>query len=359
MNDRRASDVSGYWAGLAVLERNCEAGAALTSEEVAAILGTRSVKGIGGALSGTRLSLAQSSIRFDEAVGRRTVNRRSEWTAGPWIRQARHVLERRRREWTRCRRLGEAALKEVAPGYDGPVLVLRALKSRGTVYRTPGGMTELDDILDDPGNMIHEDGHGAIGEILVDRIEPGRDGHRYAVPDGYGENGIWIRGKHDYADPRVAGATGSGRLPTMVAWFGEASRAERRLALVDAVVQVEDADDGGLMARREEVERWSTVDGAPRFRYVLWIGSRGRTESSCAPPLRMRLRCWYEIVIETANGRRVVLREEGLRSDEDRTAVRAVARWRETHPEREGEPVSLLEVRIAKRQPRPVPGPGQ
>ena len=42
----------------------------------------------------------------------------------------------------------------------------------------------------------------------------------------------------------------------------------------------------------------------------------------------MRLRCWYEVVIGTATGRRIVLREEGLRGDDARTTGRAIGRWR-------------------------------
>ena len=49
--------------------------------------------------------------------------------------------------------------------------------------------------------------------MFIDRIEPGRDGHDHPVLEGYGENGIWIRGQRDYAEPRVAGAIGTGRFP--------------------------------------------------------------------------------------------------------------------------------------------------
>ena len=356
VNDRREDDFSRYWAGLELLERISETGAALSSEEVAATLGTRSVKGIGAALSGTRLSLEQAGVRLDEAVRRRTVRRRSEWTAGPRIRQARHVLEKVRRRWMKSGPAGELPVEDVTPGYEGPVLVLRALKSRGAVYRVGGGMAELDEILDDPREMVHDDELGTIGEVFIDRIEPGRDAHAHPVPEGYGENGIWIRGWHDYAQPRVAGAIGTGRFPTMIAWIGEAGWVERRLPLVDAVGQVEAVDDGSWITRREQAARWRNVDGETRFRYVEWIGSRGLTGPLSAPPLRMRLRCWYEVVVETAERKRVVLRAEGLRGDHERTAARAAARWREAHPERAGQPVALMEVRVAKRQPRPVPG---
>ena len=359
VNDRREGDISRYWAGLELLRHISETGATLTSEEVAALIGTQSVKGIGAALSGTRFSLEQSGIRLDEAVRRRTVRRLSQWTSGPRIRQARHVLEKARRRWTKSGRHGELPVEEVAPGYEGPVLVLRALMSKGTVYRIDGGMTELDEILDDPKDMIHDDRPGTIGEVFIDRIELGRDAHKHPVPEGYGENGIWIRGWHDYAEPRVAGAIGTGRFPTIIAWIGEAHWVERRLPLVDAVKQLEAVDDGSWMARREQAGRWRNAEEDAWFRYVQWIGSRELTGPQSAPPLRMRLRCWCEIVVETTKQERIVLREEGLRGDDRRTAALAVARWREADPERASEPVVVKEVRIAKSQPRPSPAHGK
>ena len=60
-----------------------------------------------------------------------------------------------------------------------------------------------------------------------------------------------------------------------------------------------------------------------------WIGARGLDGPRHAPPRRMRLRCWYEVVIGTAKGKRVVLREEGLRGDDARTTSRAIGRCRE------------------------------
>ena len=200
MNDRGEFDVARYWAGLGLLERLSEIGAALTSEDVHASLGTRSVKGIGAALSGTRDSLGESGIRLDEAVRRRQVRGRTIWTAGPRLRQARHALEHVRRRWTRLER---------------------------------------------------RERHG--------------------------------------------------------------------------------------------------------FRYVNWIGARGLNGPRSAPPLRMRLRCWYEVVIETARRKRTVLREEGLRGDDACTATRAIDRWRKAQVQRATEPVEVREIRIAKSQPRPMP----
>ena len=88
-------------------------------------------------------------------------------------------------------------------------------------------------------------------------------------------------------------------------------------------------------------------------------GARGFTGRRGAPPHRMRLRCWREVVIETGKRKRVVLREEGLRGDDARTAARAIGRWREVGEERADEPVAVREVRVARSQPRPSDPPGE
>ena len=348
-------DVSYRWAGLAVMERLSETGAGLASEEVGGLLGTRSVKGVGAALSGTRSSLAEAGIRFDEAVVRRTVRGRSVWTVGPRIRQARHALEFERLRWTGKQLLDNVRVDDAPPGHRGPVLVLRALKCNGTVCRIHGPMAELGEILADEWFESEAEGEGSIGEVFIHRIEPGEDGREHWVPEGYGENGIWVRGQYDYAEPRVAGAIGSGRYPVIDAWIGEAGWVERRLVLGDAVRQVEKIRVEGWPLGRDAVSRWTEVEEDTRFRYVRWIGAHGVAGPTGAPPLRMRLRCWYEVVIETTGRQRAVLRAEGLRGDAERTARRAIARWRNAKPERAEETVALLEVRIAKSQPRPMP----
>ena len=132
-------EVARYWAGLPLLARLSEAGTALSSAEVGALLGTRNVKGIGAALSGTRDTLFAAGIRMDEAAIRRTVRGRSVWTGGPRIRQAMHVLEQERYRWTDSDGRDDVPIEDARPGDPGPVLVLRALKSRGTVYRIDGG----------------------------------------------------------------------------------------------------------------------------------------------------------------------------------------------------------------------------
>ena len=356
MGEENKHQWAGYWIGLDILERLADGGTGLTSAEVAAILGVRSVKGIGRALSRTRHSLSQAGIRFDEAVRRRVVRGRTEWSAGPRIRQARHVLEHERRVWTGGQGLDGVPVEDVGVEYRDPVLVLRALISSGTVYRIDGGMAELDAGLDDEWFERDEGELWSMGEVFIDRIEGGRDGISQPVPEGYGENGIWIRGGHDHADPRVAGAIGTGRYPSMLAWIGDAKWIERRIALADAVQQVEKVRAGRMFWDVERREGWREVDTEMRFRYVRWVATaRNRNGPYHAPPLRMRLRAWYEIVISNAKGKRIVLREEGLRGDAGRTSARAVDRWRRTQAEHRNELVALREFRIANRQPRPMP----
>ena len=349
-------EVARYWAGLPVLARLSEAGTELLSGEIGTLLGTRSVKGIGAALSGTRDTLFAAGIRMEEAAIRRTVRGRSVWTCGPRIRQAMHVLEQERYRWTDRDERDDVPIEDARLEDPGPVLVLRALKSRGSVYRIDGGMAELDEILEDSRFEIGDARRESIGEIFVARIEPGRDGREHPVPDGYGENGIWVRGEHDYGEPRVAGAIGTGIWSTMIAWVGVATWVEFRIAFVDAERQVAKVRaENSWSFSGDAIERWRDVEEEACFRYVSWIGARGLDGPRHAPPLRMRLRCWYEVVIETAKGRRMVLRDEGLRGDDARTTSRAIGRWRKVQGKGAGEPVEVREFRIAKRQPRPMP----
>lgn len=135
LNRLRDRGVSRYWAGLSVLARLSEADTEIPSGEVQKLLGTRSVKGIGAALSGTRNTLYAAGIRLGEATVRRTVRGRSLWSGGPRIRQATHVLEQERYRWVG----GEQDDVPVEEAEPGPVLVLRALKSKGDVYSIEGG----------------------------------------------------------------------------------------------------------------------------------------------------------------------------------------------------------------------------
>ena len=351
-SDKDKQHLAGYWRGLKIFDRLSDSPPGLTSAEVAAILGLRSVKGIGRSLLQTRESLMLAGIRFDEAVHRRSVSGRTEWFPGPRIRQARHVLEHQQRFW-----LGnqdEVPLEDVPSDHRGDVLVVRTLTKKGTVYRFDSGMAELDENLDDEWFDRGDEGLWSIGEVFIHGIET-VGGARRPVPEGYGENGIWIRGDSDYADPRVAGAIGTRQNPSMLAWVGNARWIERRIALVDAVRQVQAVRAGRTFLDEERRDGWRDVETRQRFRFVRWVGGMRDYPPRRTPPVGMRLRCWYEVVVSDAKGKRMVLREEGLRGDTARTTERAIERWRESHPERRDELLLVHEIRIAKRQPRPMP----
>ena len=357
MTTVRDIDVSRHWAGLPLLDRLLESSYPLTSQEVTRILGARSSKGVGSVLKPTRATLGRAGIRFEEAVRRRTVQRRTVWTAGKRIRQARHVLDIERRRFARAPRGLAVLTEEPEPTYRGPILVLRALKTWGAVYRVDGGMAELDCLLDDElFGPVSDKTHWRVGEVFIERIEPAETGSESSVPTGYEENGLWVRGEYDHAHPQVAGAIGTGRSPTTIAYIGEAAWVERRMPLIDATRQADAVRISEGYLSRGEQTGWRVVDRDRCFRYVSWI-SAGPDWSArrSAPPLRMRLRCWYDVVIELPRGRRVVLREEGLRGDEVRTASRAIERWRTTREEHAGRLVSVRDIRISRKQPRPTP----
>ena len=167
-------------------------------------------------------------------------------------------------------------IEDARSGDPGPVLVLGALKSRGNVYRIDGGMAELDEILEDGRFEIGDARRESIGEIFVARIEPGKDGREHPVPDGYGENGIWVRGEHDYAEPRVAGAIGTGIWSTMIAWVGEATWVERRIAFVDGRRQV-------AKVRRPGGDRLRRRGQSPAIPGPMSVRTRSSSRSTICP----------------------------------------------------------------------------
>lgn len=344
-----------YWAGLGVLERMLETGSTLTTEQLSTILGTKKVQGVGAALASTRFTLKQSGIRFDEAVTKQKVRGRTLWSQGPRIRQAIHVLEQARYQFASKGSEYDVPLESAEPDCSAAVLVLRALESRPAIFRIDGGLEELDAILQEDWIDVEDFGDGTVGEVFIERIEAGAVGGAHTIPEGCRENGIWVRGAHDYAETRVSGSMGSGRSP-MIARLCRASWLERRVVLVDAERQVKKANaDARWRFLDEAGQSWRPAEPSRRFQYVQWIGAWESTFPDQAPPLRMRLRCWYEVVVQPAQGKPLVLREEGLRDDQERTASRAIARWREANALRANALVRVLDVRIAKRQPRPSP----
>ena len=107
------------------------------------------------------------------------------------------------------------------------------------------------------------------------------------MPDGFGENGIWVRGDHDYAEPRVAGAIGTGIWSTMIAWVGEATWVERPIPFVDARRQVAKVRaENSRSVSGDAIEHWRDIQEDVCCRYVSWVGARGLDGPRHAPPLR-------------------------------------------------------------------------
>lgn len=339
-----------YRPGLELLARLPETGSALSGEEASDILGMRTVKGIGAAFSGTGMSLEGAGIRPDEAVGRRTVRGGLPWAAGPRLRQTRHVLERTRRYWIEgaCE---EVPLEEPRTGDMRPVPVLRALGSRGTAYRFHGSPAELAASLDGSLLDIPDDDIGSIGETFVRRIKPGRDGGR--------ASGLRkLRGEREPGSRRARLRSALGRRNARQRAVSAAERVDRRsapgarrIALVAAANQV-----GAVCAWRGRFPGrghpgWREVGDGTRIRHVERVGAHDPDGLWSAPPLQTRLGCWYEVRIR-AGGKSIVLREEGLRGDDARTATRSIARWRASDLSPATVPVG--DVRIAGKQPRPL-----
>ena len=352
------SDLKMFWAGLDVLQELVEPGSELSSEEVSIILGTRNTKGIGAALSGTRDTLASFGIQRNEALIRSTRKGKSVWRAGPRIRQANHILQISRESWIKSSQFDQVPTDNVSPEYSGPVIVLRSQLFELDVFRFSGGIEQLELALEIGWKKDKSNTYFHLGEVYVHCIEAGNDGVEHPIPDGYEENGIWGRGFWDHADPHVAGGIGTGINPTLSACVGEARWVERRIPYVNVERQIfKMRASCGHMIRSADAEKWQVLKPSRSIRFVHWMRSpRGKKHGS-TPPIRMRFRCWYEIVIETTNGKRAVLREEGLRSDDHRTASRAIKKWRRCNGISDAEPISVAGFRISKKQPRPQDPP--
>ena len=340
-----------YEHALPILTHLATEGEPLSSAAVATMLGTRSVRGIGSALRPTRSVLGMAGIRLDEALTRQHKGRKAQWVGGPRVRQAEHVLRQRDERYERVPRDKTESLAPPHEGYRGPILVLGALVTRGYLYAMDGPLTTLDALLGADDFILGEEAYESLGEVFIDRIVPGDNGDAQPVPPGYEENGIWIRGEHDYADPKVAGAIGSGRWARMTAWIGRAWWIERQVMAGNVIEQKIEAGADRWEQAAEGPNGWKRVNDTEHFPFVYWIAGPNMHGHRSAPPLRMRLRCWREVVIRTADNRAVKLKEEGIRGDDRRTARRAIARWREETSSDEA--VEVETVRVARQQPRP------
>ena len=310
------------------------------------------MNGIASRLQRSKNEIEKAGLRFEDAATRRTRRGRTVWSAGPRLPQARRLLRLRRQSDPNSGWADNVALGDIAPGDPRPVLVVRTLARRGKIHLFQT-LSELDAVIDDPELDLSRDSIGFLlpEEIFIHRIEPGADGRAIAIPQGYGENGVWVRGtldRHILHDGMSAGAG--------YAYIQECAWFERRITLMDAQRQV-DKLHARTMAAREELARWTRLDDVARYRHAQLIAFESYEDVFSAPPLHMRLRCWREVLIEPAGGTPVRLTEEGLRGDDERTATRAIERWRAQAPARADVPITVRSVAIAKRQSRPMPPP--
>ena len=335
------------WAALPILERLAQPGGELTSEEVAQLLRTRSVSGIASTMSWSRTLISEGGIRFDEAVIRRRRQGKSIWTAGPRIAQALNLMRLRRQGYPDGEWGDDIPVEDIEPGDPRPALVLRTIARRGKIVEFQGTIANLEEIVDDPELDLSENlvGFSRPGEIFIERIEPGADGRQIEVPPGYEENGLWVRGTIDGRKRAIAGRRRFAYIKEC-AWF------ERRLALVDAKRQVDELHARNMWWQ-EETSRWKRLDDNARYRHVQWIAADPYRLPRSAPPLHLRLRCWRTIAIEPDGEAPTQVMEEGLRRDDERTADRAIRRWRSKNASRAGVPVTVRSVKIARRQPKP------
>ena len=342
----RSAEVFGCGRGLDLLERIAESRDGIGTAEVSTVLGLRSAKGIGARLRATRTEVESHGLRFEHAVVRTPGGRGagSTWKAGPRLEHALHVLRRTRR------RIGQPFDRPREPwpgaGYTGPVLVLRALLHSYELFAIPGGIDEARAIvndLDDP--LIERPRTPHLGEVYIERIEPGDGADEVAIPSGYERHGEWIRGRDDYGSIRTIPSNWSDPRYHFGVSFAEARLAERRLALRDPVEQtIQAAIDGN----REEDGLWKVLDGPKVYRYVNWMGT---LKKRYAPPGDLRLRVQCEAVVEP-EGRRQrqrILRFESLRGEEW-TGARAECRRQGFDVEGQRQ---LVEVRYAKDQRNP------
>ncbi len=346
------AEVFGCGRGLDLLERIAESRDGIGTAEVSTVLGLRSAKGIGSRLRATRTEVDSHGIRFEHAVVRTPGGRGmgSTWAPGPRLEHALHVLRRTRK------RIGQPFDRPREPwpgaGYTGPVLVLRALLHSYDLFAIPGGIDEARAIvndLDDP--LIERPRTLHLGEVYIERIEPGDGADEVEVPSGYKRHGEWIRGRDDYGSIRTIPSNWSDPKYHLGVSFAEARLAERRLALRDPVEQtIQAAIDGN----REEDGLWQVLDGPKVYRYVDWMGT---LKKRYAPPVDLRLRVQCEAVVDP-EGRRQrqgqaerprILRFESLRGEEW-TGARAECRRQGFDVEGQRQ---LVEVRYAKVQRNP------
>lgn len=340
----RSAEVFGCGKGLDLFERLAEALDGIETLEVSAILGLASNKGIGSRLRATKTEIESQGVRFEHAVVRTPgpKGRGSTWRPGPRIDHALHVLRRTRR------RLEQPFDRPREPwpetGWTGPVLVLRALLHAYEVFAVPDGIDGARYLVNDSrAPLVEKKRYRSLGEVFIERVEPGDRGDEFRVPAGYEQHGEWVRGHEDYGSIRTIASNWSYRRYHLAVCFAEAAWAERRLVLRDPVEQTIQATIDGY---REEDCLWKPVEASKVYRYVNWMGT---VDKRYAPPADLRLRVQCEAVVERPGKASKIVRFESLRGEEWACVREACL----TEGLELGADDRLVEVRHAKDQRNP------
>ena len=342
--------------GVRVLERLCERADEIGRDEMLELLEAANGREIHAQLSKLFVELAgEGGIRSSEAVERRGEGRRSIWSRGPRCAQALHVARLHRDAWKHRTPSGRPAIIDVAPEAAGPKLVLRTMLCDGDIIEFKGGREALAEALRDD-TLTCRTRWRKPEEIFIEHIEDGPRNTAPEVPLGYGEHGLWVRGKLDHrlgeVPEEILDRTGE----TLYAYVRAGQTAERTIVLGSAARQGDEVRRR-WMGGAEISSWWREVDQAGPQRHVCWVSTDPYSHPKWAPPLEMRARCWRDVILELENGRTVTVSVEGMRGEDARTAERAIARWRTEDPSRSGIEVKVRSVEIAQKQPRPVDYP--
>ena len=342
--------------GVHVLERLCERNAEIGRDEMLELLGAANGREIHAQLSMLFVELArEGEIRSNEVIERRGEGKKSTWSRGPRCAQALHIARLHRDAWTQRTGRGRVTITDVPPDVPGPKIVLRTMFCSGEIIKFRGGREALAEALEDDAFTCKERWSNPA-EIFIERIEGESGRTEQEIPIGYGEHGLWVRGKLDHSahevPEEVLGRTGE----TLYAYVKTGRTVERTIALGDPARQTDEVRTR-RMGETDLSSWWRSVDEARPQRHVCWVSTDPYSHTKWAPALEMRARCWRDVTIGLANGGSVTISVEGMRGEDARTAVRAISRWRAEDPSRNDVEVEVQSIRIARRQPRPIDPP--
>ena len=340
--------------GVRVLERLRARSAPIDRDEMLKLLAATDGHQINATLTAMFAMLGnEGGMQSGEAVQRHGEGKKSQWSAGPRCAQARHIAKMHHDAWwDKSKERG--TITDVAPSEPGPKLVLRTRFGEGEIVEFDGGREALAEALDDDGLTDRAQRWMTPQETFIERIE--RSGHprEREVPQGYGEHGIWIRGKHDHEAAEVPEELLEQGGRTLYAYVQRGFTAERTIALIDAARQTDEVRRRS-MGRLEVSAWWRRVENPNPQQHVCWISTGPYARPRWAPPFEMRARCWREVtIVGAANRARTTITVEGMRGEDARTARRAITQWRSEDAARSKVTVETEPMQTSEGQPRPT-----